>query len=691
MKKSNTLILSVSLILSAGLYGCSTIKNAEENKNIKESKSTEKSPAFELTIAHINDTHSSFDPLPSSFLMQEETIFNEFGGHPRLLTKAEEYKQSARNNNQSMLFLHGGDAWQGSAYFKLNEGRANADILSQLGLDAMALGNHEFDLSNAHLNEFLNTINFPVVAANIDISKDSDLKDQTNLLPYVLFEFKGNQKTRLSAKDIQQRSPFLSNNNIVAVIGIALDNMPDISTATGNVEFFDMTESAQATVDQLHQQGVNKVIALTHIGTSQDKQLAAQVNGIDVIVGGHSHTLLGDFVDLGLQNEGSYAQHIINPNQTSYTCIVQAGAYAQAIGRLQVSFNHNGELHQCQGGNMLLSNDDFYSHTKRINQHRTAKHRVSDEKARQIKRFIESRDAIDITAEHVELRQYINAHYKPTVDRAYGQPIAYVPDTLQHGRRPGEKGTHPIHGSAVAQLVGEGFYYWASKPEVIAVSGLKPDFALLGAGGVRTHINQGKLREGHIRLELLPFANALSIVPLSKAEITDLLESVINATLAEGSHAGKFPYSGHLRYTFIETQPGLRGSITQLERNIGSLEQPIWQPLQDNIRYNVVMSAYNASGNDGWSVLYHAQKKRTDRVDLAYVNDTLSAFPVSRVVRHGDKLKTQYQVTALNCKAADIRCDTDAQAVIDFISQVRTSLRPLPYPLVYIKRKNTTE
>ena len=126
----------------------------------------------------------------------------------------------------------------------------------------------------------------------------------------------------------------------------------------------------------------------------------------------------------------------------------------------------------------------------------------------------------------------------------------------------------------VAPLVGEGFYYWASQPEVVAISGLKPDFALLGAGGVRTNISQGKLREGHIRLELLPFSNALAVVPLDKSTIIQLLESVINATLPEGAHAGKFPYSGHLRYTFEEHQAGTHGQITQLEYNTGSVDKP---------------------------------------------------------------------------------------------------------------------
>lgn len=658
------------LAVTAGIYGCDTInQNSSSNQSANDA-------VFELTIAHINDTHSSFDPVPSSFLMNEEKVYNEFGGHPRLLTKVQEYKQAARDNNQSMLFLHGGDAWQGSAYFKLNEGRANADILSQFDLDAMALGNHEFDLSNAHLNEFLNTINFPVVAANIDISADADLKDQKNLLPYVLFEFDGNNKTRLPA---DARIP--ADSNIVAVFGITLDDMANISVSTGDVKFFNMAESAQNTVNELQARGINKIIALTHIGTAQDIELASKVNGIDVIVGGHSHTLLGDFVDLGLPMEGDYAQQVTNPNQSTKTCIVQAGSYAQAVGLLSVSFSSSGEQLNCRGGNTLLSNDDFYSQANRIGQHR-----LNTDKTTAVKTFIAANDKIAITAEEQALRKHINQHYKTAVNQAYGKPVAYVPKTLIHGRRPGDNGTDPQHGSTVAPLVGEGFYYWASQPEVVAVSGLIPDFALLGAGGVRTNISQGKLREGHIRLELLPFANALAIVPLTKATISELLESVINATLPEGAHAGKFPYSGHLRYTFSEQQAGVKGKITQLEYNSGTIEQPVWQPLQDGQLYNVVMTAYNANGNDGWTAMYDAQQATSDRVDIAYIDNKLTAFPISHIERNGKKLKAIYQSEPLNCKASNVRCDTDAQAVIDFISEERAPLRPFADSLVNFVR-----
>ncbi|MGL5339583.1 MAG: metallophosphoesterase, partial [Aeromonas veronii] len=146
--------------LTSALFAC---QPAKEN------------PPFVLTLAHMNDTHSQFDPVNAEIKGQifaqrgeTDTLYTRFGGYPRLLTMAKAYQADALAKNQPLLLLHGGDAWQGSGYFKLNEGMANAELLSQFGLDAMALGNHEFDLDNQKLARFIEGVNFPVLAANLD-------------------------------------------------------------------------------------------------------------------------------------------------------------------------------------------------------------------------------------------------------------------------------------------------------------------------------------------------------------------------------------------------------------------------------------------------------------------------------------------------------------------------------------------
>lgn len=633
---------------------------------------------FELTVAHINDTHSAFDPTPGSFVAQQETVFNEFGGHPRLLQKAQYLEQYALQHNLPFLFLHGGDAWQGSAYFKVNEGRMNADILNQMNLDAMALGNHEFDLTNALLNEFISAANFPVLAANIDTSEDADLADQTNLRAYTVFGFDGTRKERF-----EHPSDVPENMVSVAVFGLALEDMPDIAPNTGDVRFFSMVESAQRTVDMLQAAGVQHVVALTHIGHALDVEVASQVNGIDAIVGGHSHTLLGDFSDLGWGSNGEYAQWVQTPDG-GRTCIVQAGEYAQAIGFVTLNFNAEGELKTCEGNNRLLSNETFYSSAERQQQ-------VSSDRYSHIRDFADQHSKLAIVQEHPELRAHIDRYYRPAVEEAYGQVIGMVPATLRHVRRPGDGGSDR-HGSEVAPLVATAQYWFAALDVVYELTGRRADFALVGAGGIRQHIEEGELREGDISLELLPFASGISLLSLTGRQVKELLEQVVEQTLPDGAHAGKFPYGGMLRYTFNELEPGVSGEVSELEVNRGSWLDPVWQPIDSESEYHVAINGYNATGNDGWNVVFEAQRESTDRIDLVSVDGILRAYSVDSIERdEQQRLQVIYSGEVLDCTAQNVDCSTDAQAVIDFVRSELQSVTPLPYPVVTFNRAPDSE
>ncbi|WP_217543245.1 bifunctional metallophosphatase/5'-nucleotidase [Vibrio metschnikovii] len=660
----NRAILASTIALA--LLGCS-----------QTDKESAEQAAFELTIAHINDTHSSFDAVRSSFYINQQRVYNEFGGHPRILSKANTYREQAEKNNQSMLFLHGGDAWQGSAYFKLNEGLMNADILSRMGIDAMALGNHEFDLNNQKLNAFLDRINFPVLAANIDASLDKDLKDQTNLKPYVVYAFDGYAKQR-----IDDMSQLPADKPLVGVFGIALDDMPNIAPNTGDIQFFDMAESAQATVDELQALGIKNIIAVTHVGNAIDLDIASKVNGIDLIVGGHSHSLLGDFTNLGLGNNGIYAQLVTNPNGASKTCVVQAGEFAQAIGKTTVAFDSDGELISCAGHNTLLTNDEFYHQANR--QQESA---FSDDERSKALRFIERQRNIAVAAEEAALRAHIDSQYKPAVEKAYGDVIANVPQEIRHARRPGDNNSDQ-HGSRVAPIVALGQYYWAASDEVVRLTGMKADFALTGAGGIRTNIAEGEYREGDVTLEMLPFANFMSIVPVKGSVIKALIEKTVSETLPPTAHAGKFPYGGNLRYVFDETVQHQAGTLSLIEVNTGTLNEPIWSPLEDNKIYNVAMNSYNATGNDGWTPLFEAQKEQSGRVDFAYVDGNLTAFLVSHIEEAAGRYQVHYQGYELNCKADNVVCNTDARAVVKYIAEQQPVLEALDYPVVTLNRVN---
>jgi 5'-nucleotidase len=85
------------------------------------------------------------------------------GGYGRILTRLTALRQRAAAAGQTCLLLHGGDTFQGSLYFNRFKGRANADLLGLLRPDAMVIGNHEFDLGNGPLVEFLRQLDYPVL------------------------------------------------------------------------------------------------------------------------------------------------------------------------------------------------------------------------------------------------------------------------------------------------------------------------------------------------------------------------------------------------------------------------------------------------------------------------------------------------------------------------------------------------
>ena len=519
-------------------------------------------------------------------------------------------------------------------------------------------------------------VNFPLVAANLDASQDPDLNTQSNLLPYVVYGFKEGSKQR-----VQLGEALHNFDHTVAVFGLVLEDMPNISPETGELIFHPMIETAQKTVNELEAQGIDHIVALTHIGHLEDMRIAESVNGIDVIVGGHSHTLLGDMSHIGWGDDGIYAEPVTNPNGVTQTCVVQAGQYAQAIGLVRIEFTATGKIQRCEGENTLLVADQFYDAG------------VKSEEAKfetnlnaELQHFIDAQRGIERVREQSELRTLIDTRYKPKLDEAYGDIIGFVPADIPHVRRPGDNNSG-VHGSALAPLVAYAHYHYFMQPSVIEQTGQRPDFGLVGAGGIRRSIQQGELREGHVALEVLPFGSHLALVELSGAEVKDLLTEVITATLPEGAHAGKFPYGGNLRYGFKEMEAGVAGELYFVEVNRGSLYEPQWEPIEDSTTYSVAMNSYSASGNDGWEVVFEAQRASQRRIDVVEVNGNPQAFPVTRMVRDEQGgLRAIFEHSAPNCDAEEVNCALDAASVINFFKTEGAARLAIPYPVVTLER-----
>ncbi|WP_213994667.1 5'-nucleotidase C-terminal domain-containing protein [Arsukibacterium sp.] len=661
--------LVVAMSIGAVTAGCSSQLAPDRN--------SDQTDSLRLTLVHINDTHSQFDATPAKVRGPDgEPLYTFIGGHPRLLSKAQALQQQATDNGDASLFLHGGDAFKGSAYFELFEQTINIDILNRMGIDAMALGNHEFDIGLTKLADFAANINFPLLAANVETAAEPVLADVANFKRYQLFTVDGTELTPVAGVSDA------AGKTIVAVFGLALEDMRSMVPETGELVFASEVAAAQNTVNYLQAQGITHIIALTHLGHQRDVALARQVNGIDAIVGGHSHSLLGDFRQWYLGQQAPYAELIANPDGIGQTCIVQAGQFAQAVGAAELIFDRAGRLSQCAGENTLLASRDYFSLALR-----SENSRIPQAEQQKTENYINQLQRTAIIEEEPQLRQLIDDVYLPAVRKAYGAQISATEQTIPHVRLPGSGGSDQ-HGSVLAGHITDAMYYWLNQPAVRAKTRRQVDFTLIGAGNIRANLEAGAIYEGHIRLEVLPFDTPLSILSITGAELTALLADVVGATLPEGAHAGKFPYSSHLRYIARETADG--GAVLE---QLQWLQGERWQDIQPDATYSLATTNYLANGNDGWQRLQQVQQQSTDRIDVIIEQQQLAIYPLKRVEAITDSSGQQafvpqyQQADGLPCKTAGNDCKVAAAAMIDYLKATPTLWQQQRQPTVTLNRR----
>lgn len=253
-----------------------------------------------LTILHTNDTHAHLDSIA-----RRATLVRQIR------------KEVGRDN---MILLDAGDVFSGTPYFTVYKGSADVRFMNYLGYDAMTVGNHEFDLGPKVLADFIAKAKFPVLCANFDFSKEELLKDKVKA--WVILE-KGSEK--------------------YGVFGLTTPETAEISSPGKNIVINDYINTAKSIVKEMESSGINKIIALTHIGWDNDVKLAKEVEGIDIIVGGHSHTL-----------PNPYPTVVADDNTP--TLIVQANEYGNYLGRLDVVFNEAGVIQSWKGNLIPIDN-----------------------------------------------------------------------------------------------------------------------------------------------------------------------------------------------------------------------------------------------------------------------------------------------------------------------------------------------
>ncbi|KAG7127441.1 hypothetical protein HYQ45_012631 [Verticillium longisporum] len=212
---------------------------------------------FNMSFFHINDVHAHLDEFSSSGTDCTRPERGCFGGYARVKHAIDELRPQYENS----LFLDAGDEFQGTLFYTFYKGEKIAETVNQLGFDAMTLGNHEFDGGDDELGEFLLNLTFPVLSANI-VSTHPALNK--TILPYKIYEKHG-----------------------VAVIGCTTQTTANVANPGPGTEFLDVVSSVQRAIDEIHATtDIKRIVALTHIGYTDDQALAAATTGLSLIMGG---------------------------------------------------------------------------------------------------------------------------------------------------------------------------------------------------------------------------------------------------------------------------------------------------------------------------------------------------------------------------------------------------------------------
>jgi 5'-nucleotidase len=257
-----------------------------------------------ITILHTNDTHSQIDPIPPN-----DKQYPDKGGVARRATLV----KRVRKENRNTLLVDAGDVFQGTPYFNFYKGEVEYKSMSLIGYDAGTLGNHDFDNGVDALAAAMRFANFDFVSSNYEV-RGTPLESRVK--PYVV-RVLGGVRVGLFG------------------LGISPDNLITPENFKG-VKYSDPVKAAREVVKTLRErERCNLVVGMSHLGYYPnvreggigDSQVAAQVDGIDFIASGHTHTFMTEPV-------------VTKQPSGADTIIFQVGRSGIYVGRVDFRLRH---------------------------------------------------------------------------------------------------------------------------------------------------------------------------------------------------------------------------------------------------------------------------------------------------------------------------------------------------------------
>ncbi|KAJ2699544.1 hypothetical protein FB645_005285 [Coemansia sp. IMI 203386] len=492
---------------------------------------------YSLRLIHTNDMHAHFTPYDANGDTCDPITFNDtnarcVGGSAYVKAVVDHLQMGANvGGSANTVLLNAGDEFQGTLYHVLFRGNVSADLLNAFHIDALSMGNHEFDHGPEHLARYLSRVHAPALCANLEFPADTELAAlQASLQPFTVIE-----------------------RHRIGVIGVLTPETMD-SSVMNDLRVTDPVAAINVMRARLKKQGIHRVLVLSHLGYDADMDLARRIDsGVSLIVGGHTHTFLGNASlppSDGKTSKGSYPTWVTNNMDKDWqTAVVQAKSLGEYVGYLDLVFNDDGSLDSklTRGAPVPV---DVVSNKSPV-------HGIRPNKRVQ-----------NILQPYVDEATKFAAHKIGRAEAEFAAPAGNN-DTME---------------LALGNLVADALV-WATRQH--SVHGA---LTLFATGAIRGRLPMGELTRGHL-LTALPFDDQMAAVSVKGSVLRHM---VTNTTGSSVQALSTMQVSG-LKFTSPDDVQ-VRVAVDVIDSR--PMKDEKWEPLDDNRSYEVLAPMFLVRGGD---------------------------------------------------------------------------------------------
>lgn len=412
-----------------------------------------------------------------------------------------------------------------------------------------SLGNHEFDNGVSGLTPFIENLTSPVLCANLVLTKVPELAREENLKKSIVINIDGNK---------------------VGIVGY-LTPETKVVAKPNDVQYIEEVKALTMEVKNLQDQGIKIIIALGHSGFLKDQEIGREVDGIDLVIGGHTNTFLfnGTTPDVEYA-QGPYPTYVTQASGRRVP-VVQAYAYTKYLGKLVLTFNSDGEVINADGLPILLD-----------------------------KSIPQDPDVLEL------LNKYRNDKTLSSTEDILGSTSLVLSST-----------NCALEECNLGNLITDAMVFrYASDYKGIKNHWTDAPIAILQAGGIRTSIAHEimptNITKGDL-LAVMPFEGNMTAVFMNGTVLLQALE-VSAADYASDIGARFLQFSG-LRVVYNMTKP--KGSrVVKAQARCWTCSVPLFINVHENSIYKVLMPSFLSNGGDGYSMFKGLEYEPLDYSEL---------------------------------------------------------------------------